>query len=113
VDADIVITSASAPAYLLTRLEIEQAMRLRRNRPLCVVDLGVPRNVEPGAGTLENVYAFDVDDLHGVVAHVHRERQQAVEASRRIIDQKAAQFLAWWQEEVQCAPSGSAPVAAP
>ena len=112
--ADIVITSTSAPSWLLSGRDMEAAMRQRHQRPLCLVDLGVPRNIDPAAGALENVYLFNIDDLQGLVAHAHRERQQAVQASQRIIDQKVGYFLTWWQEEIiGCAPSSSEPAAVP
>lgn len=120
-DADIVITSTSAPAYLISHQDVEQAMRYRHQRPLCIIDLGVPRNIEPEVGTLENVYRFDVDDLQGVVAHAHRERQHAVNESQQIINRKVDHFLAWWraqsgalgESEPACGVSPSAPAAAP
>jgi glutamyl-tRNA reductase len=111
--ADIVITSTSAPAYLLSRAQVSAAMRARHQRPLCLIDLGVPRNVDPRAGELENVYLFDVDDLQGLVEHTHRERRQALDQSQRIVDEKVDRFLAWWHEEMTgCAPSCSQPAAA-
>ncbi|MBI4342820.1 MAG: glutamyl-tRNA reductase [Candidatus Omnitrophica bacterium] len=115
--ADIAITSTSAPSWLLSREDVAAAMPQRHQRPLCLVDLGVPRNIEPSVGALENVYLFNIDDLQGLVEHAHRERQQAVQASQRIIDQKVGHFLTWWQEEVAggvpCVPSCSGPAAAP
>jgi glutamyl-tRNA reductase len=112
-EADIVITAASAPRHLLDRVEVEQTMRARRQRPLCVVDLGVPRNVEPSVGGLENVYLFDVDDLRGLLDHHHEQREAAAAAADVIVDEKVTQFLAWWEAEVRgCAPSPSALAAA-
>ena len=66
-EADIIISSTAAPAYLLTRSDMAAAMHSRRHRPLCIVDLGVPRNVDPSIGGLENVYLFNIDDLQGMV----------------------------------------------
>lgn len=97
--ADIIITSTSAPSYLLTREDVAVAMPARRQRPLCIMDLGVPRNVEPAVGGLENVYLFDVDDLQGVVHHAQGEREQAVQASQEILNQKVNRFLEWWHVE--------------
>ena len=95
VDADIVITSASAPGALITRAQMAELMPHRRNRPLCLVDLGVPRNVEPSVGQSENVYLFDIDDLQGLVTHHHAQRQQAIAQSQQIIERKVHHFLAW------------------
>jgi glutamyl-tRNA reductase len=98
-EADIIITSTSAPVFLLRREELAAAMRQRHQRPLCIVDLGVPRNVEPSIGTLENVYLFNVDDLQTLVRHHHGERQRALGESEDIINRKVDLFLAWWQSE--------------
>ena len=99
VDADILITSTSAPGWLLTREMVAAAMPARRRRLLCIVDLGVPRNVEPGVGTVENVFLFNVDDLEGLVAHASHERAEAVQASELILARKVEHFLSWWQTE--------------
>ena len=112
--ADIVITSTSAPGLLVSRAEVASWMPQRRHRPLCLIDLGVPRNVEPSVGELENVYLFDIDDLQGLVTHHHGQRQQAVAESQAIIQQKVSHFLAWRnQERAGCEPSSSALAAAP
>lgn len=111
---DIVISSTNAPSHLLHRADVASAMRARRKRPLCLVDLGVPRNVEPAVAGLENVYLFNVDDLQGLVDHSHQERRQALEQSQAIIDHKVDRFLSWWRKEASpCVPSSSGLVAAP
>ena len=118
--ADIVITSTSAPSCFLTAQDVAAAMHQRGQRPLCLVDLGVPRNIEAAVGVLDNVYLFNIDDLQGLVEHAHRDRQQAVQASQRIIDHKVVQFFSWWQQEIAggaereaCVPSSLGPAAAP
>ncbi len=102
-EADIVITSTSAPHLVLTRAEIARAMHARHQRPLCIVDLGVPRNVESGVGGLENVYLFNVDDLQGLVEHQHEQRRKAAHEAQAIVDQKVGHFLSWWHEECRMA----------
>lgn len=98
-EVDIVVSSTSAPAYLLTRGTIAAAMPLRRQRPLYLVDLGVPRNIDPEAGGLENIYLFDLDSLQGLVERSARSRDQALEQSQAIIDRKVSLFLAWWRND--------------
>lgn len=111
-EADILISSTSAPGVLLTRDNVAVAMRARHQRPLCIVDLGVPRNIEPSVGDLENVYLFDVDDLQGLVERHRRERQRVAQEAQVIVDQKVSHFLSWWQDEVvECAGWSSAPAA--
>lgn len=105
-EADIVITSTAAPAYLVGRAAVVAAMHTRHQRPLCLIDLGVPRNVEPATAGLDNAYVFDIDDLEGLVQHSHQERQRALSASQAIIDQKVDRFLAWWQDEARMAGGG-------
>ena len=110
--ADIVITSTAAPSYVFSRAEVAKIMPARQHRPMCVVDLGVPRNIEPAVGELENVYLFDIDDLEGLVVSRHEERQQASAQARAILNEKVARFMAWRQEECQPSKlSSSAPVA--
>ena len=102
-DADIIMTSTSAPTFLIRRDELALAMRERHHRPLCIIDLGVPRNVEPSVTGLENVYLFNIDDLEGLAHQSRCERERALGESEAIIAQKVAGFLTWWQEE--CGPS--------
>ncbi len=98
-EVDIVICSTSSTNPVLSRDILAQAMHNRHQRPLCLIDLGVPRNVEPSVGSLENVYLFNVDDLQGLAAHHHEARVQAVGEAQRIIDHKVNHFLDWWHGE--------------
>ena len=102
--ADIVISSASVAAPLLTRDHVAAAMPRRHQRALCLVDLGVPRNIDPAVGALDNVYLFNIDDLQGLVDRSAREREQALRASQAILDEKVDRFLAWWSREAFAAP---------
>ena len=113
-EADILISAAATPSYLVSPQDVEVAMRLRHHRPLCFVDLGVPRNVDPQVGSLENVYLFDVDDLQDIVERTHAVRREAVEASEAILRCKVEHFLAWWDKErMGCVPAFSEVVEAP
>ncbi|MBW1806002.1 MAG: NAD(P)-binding domain-containing protein, partial [Deltaproteobacteria bacterium] len=64
-EVDIVITSTSATDFVITRDQIKNALKKRRNRPLFLIDIAVPRDVEPNVNDLENVYLYDIDDLKG------------------------------------------------
>ncbi|HEX9780719.1 MAG TPA: glutamyl-tRNA reductase [bacterium] len=109
---DILITAASSPG-LVTAWQLARVMRARRGRLLCVIDLGVPRNVEPGAGALEHVYMFNVDDLNGFLARQAAEHDGAIERSQALLIEKASRFLAWWHAERDaCGSWSSAPAAA-
>ena len=107
VETDIVIASTSAPAYLISQADVAQALHARRQRPLCIVDLGVPRNIDPAVAQLDNVYLFDIDDLQGLVNHHHQEREQATLQARTIIEQKAGHFVSWLKTEGQLIQAGS------
>lgn len=105
-EVDIMVISTSASAAMLGYDDITSIVRARHQRPLCLVDLGVPRNVDPTVGAIEQVHLFDVDDLQGQVEHAHQGRQQALDHSQIIIEQKLDSFLSWWQQEVAaCVPS--------
>ena len=107
--ADIVMTCVAVPGFILSKADVAAVMPSRRQRPLCLIDLGVPSNIDPSIGQLENVYLFDLDDLQGLIAHHHQRRQQAVEQSREILNQKVERFLQWWSKEHgPCASSSSA-----
>ena len=112
-DADIVMTSTSASTCLLSRELVTSAMRQRHQRPLCLIDLGVPRNIDPGVGAVDHVYLFNVDDLQGLVEHSQRQRLQALGPAHAILEYKVNQFLTWWREEAAgCAIDSSSEVVA-
>src|SRR5204863_456318 len=75
--ADLVIAAASGGEFLLTRPAVEEAMRERRHRPMFLIDLAVPRALDPAANQLDNVYLYDIDDLEGVVARNRGARARA------------------------------------
>ena len=93
-DADVVICSTAAPHYVLTRDHLRDALRRRRSAPLLVIDIAVPRNVDPAAAELDNVFLYDIDDLESVVSRNRSEREQAVTEAFAIIERHAAAFLA-------------------
>jgi glutamyl-tRNA reductase len=82
--ADILICAATAPGVLVSRPQVE-AWAASRPRPLFVIDLGVPRNVDRAAGRVAEVYLYDIDDLEGVVAANRRAREREVERARALI----------------------------
>jgi glutamyl-tRNA reductase len=113
-DADIVISSTATPAPLLGKEVAAAAMRARHQRPLCIVDLGVPRNIDPDAASLENLYLFNVDDLQGIVERSQHMRQAAMGEALAIVDRKVERFVGWWSQEVAaCVPSCSGLAEAP
>jgi glutamyl-tRNA reductase len=87
--ADILICAASAPGLLVTRADVERWVGARP-RPLCVIDLGVPRNVEPALARLPDVYLYDVDGLEGIVEQNRRARAQEMERAEALIAEAVA-----------------------
>jgi len=93
--SDIVITATGAAAPILTRARVEAVMRPRRNRPLFIIDIAMPRDVEAAVGLIENVYLYNIDDLQQVVSDTQAQRAGAVEAARKIVDEQLEDFVTW------------------
>ena len=94
--ADIVLTSTAAPHAVVTWERVAPAIARRGGRPLCILDLAVPRDVEPAVGQLENVFLYDIDDLQAVAAHSAADRHQEVPAAERIVTDEVDRFWAWY-----------------
>jgi glutamyl-tRNA reductase len=90
---DIVVSSTSAPHYILDRAKLEPLMKLRRNRPLLLIDIAVPRDIEPEVNFLENVYLYNIDDLQAIANDYLTQRQQEVLRCEQIIREKAESVL--------------------
>jgi glutamyl-tRNA reductase len=91
---DIVISSTAAPHYVLDRARLGPLMRPRRNRPLLLIDIAVPRDVEPEVNFLENVYLYNIDDLQAIADGYLRQRQQEIARCEGIICEQATELLA-------------------
>jgi glutamyl-tRNA reductase len=92
-EMDIVLTSSGAPEYLLTKEDLRQVLKRRHNRPVFLIDIAVPRNVDPAANDLENVYLYDIDDLGREVAENRVARQREAEEAEKIIDEEIDRLL--------------------
>jgi glutamyl-tRNA reductase len=92
---DLVICATSAPQPLLRRADVETAVRGRRGRPLLLVDLGVPRDVEPSVRDLPAAFLYDVDDLEAVVAESLAGRRQEAVRAEALVAEEAERFRAW------------------
>ncbi|HSR29866.1 MAG TPA: glutamyl-tRNA reductase, partial [Anaerolineae bacterium] len=95
--SDIVVSSTSAPHAILRPETVTAAMHMRRNRPLFLIDIAVPRDVDPAVGKLSNVFLYDIDDLQRVVAANLEQRRREVPRVQEIIQQEATEFLAWFK----------------
>lgn len=92
-EADIVLASSGAPEYLLHKDEMHRVLERRRNRPMFVIDIAVPRNVAPEVNELENVYLYDIDDLGRAVEQNRHARAMEAEQAEQIIDAEIARLL--------------------
>ena len=91
---DIVISSTSAPHYVLDRPRLEPLMKLRKNRPLLLVDIAVPRDIEPEVNFLQNVYLYNIDDLQAIADDYLKMRREEIARCELIIAEKASGVLA-------------------
>src|SRR3990170_3712144 len=96
-EADIVITATGANVPIISRQLVDTAMRPRRHRPLFVIDIAVPRDVDPAAGDLEQVFLYNIDDLQAVVAESLSKRTAEIEQAERIVAQEVDRFRTWMQ----------------
>ena len=94
--ADVVLCSTAAPHAVVTWDRVAGPIGRRGRRPLCVLDLAVPRDVEPAVGQLENVFLYDIDDLQAVAAQAAEGRRAEVPAAERIVDEEVEQFYGWY-----------------
>src|SRR5690606_22759328 len=84
--ADIVITCTASPVPVLGKGVVERALKKRRHKPIFMVDIAVPRDIEPEVGKLQDVYLYTVDDLHEAIEENVRQRQEAARQAEAIID---------------------------
>jgi glutamyl-tRNA reductase len=94
---DIVVSSTAASLPILGKGLVERALRARRRRPMFMVDLAVPRDIEPEADELDDVFLYTVDDLAQIVADNRDARRSAVEQAEVIIETQVGQFMRWMQ----------------
>jgi len=95
VRADIVISSTASQLPILGKGAIESALKQRKHRPVFMVDLAVPRDIEPEASTLQDIYLYTVDDLKSVVDKNLRGRELAAEAAQEIVNLEVTMFDRW------------------
>jgi glutamyl-tRNA reductase len=93
--SDIVITATGASAPILTKARIEAVMRPRRSRPLFIIDIAVPRDVEAAAGEIEQVFLYNIDDLQQAVRENMARRSSEVTRAEAIVDEELEKFGSW------------------
>ena len=96
--ADIVISSTSAPHYVIHADQVKEAIKHRRGNPMFLIDIAVPRNIEPEIANIDNVYLYNIDDLQSVVSQNIDERNREVEKCRVLIEEEVEHFMARLEE---------------
>ena len=94
--ADIIITSTAAPTFIIQKEMMEKAIQKRKNKPIFLIDIAVPRDIAPEVNELENVYLYDIDDLQNVVNANMEERQKEAENAMDIIKHEVTKFNNWF-----------------
>ncbi|MGC9140743.1 MAG: glutamyl-tRNA reductase [Caldimicrobium sp.] len=97
-EADIVISSTGAPGFILTKKFLSSLLKPRKYRPLFIIDIAVPRDVEPEVNELENVYLFDIDDLKEVVEENLKARKKEALRAKAIIEEEVLKTKRWLSE---------------
>ena len=95
IKADIVISSTGAPGFVLTKDQVKRTMRPRRHRLLFLIDIAVPRDIDPQVNDIENVYLYDIDDLKGVVEENKEQRAREAKKAERMVEVEVLKFLSW------------------
>jgi glutamyl-tRNA reductase len=93
--ADVVISSTSASGWILERAQVERVLPLRKGRPLFLIDLAVPRDLEPAIHELDGCYLYDIDDVQAVVAETLAGRRREAERAEAIVAGEAERFREW------------------
>jgi glutamyl-tRNA reductase len=94
-DVDVLLCSTASPVPVVTVARVRDSVIARGDRPLCVLDIALPRDVEAAVGELDNVFLYDLDDLRAAAAANLERREENVPAAQRIIDQEAQKFWDW------------------
>jgi glutamyl-tRNA reductase len=94
-EADIVITSTGSPRPILSKAQVRTATPPSRTRPLFMIDIAVPRDVDPKAGELEQVFLYNIDDLQAIVRENLEKRGSEVGRAEQIVDEEAQKFTVW------------------
>lgn len=93
--ADIVISSTGASDLILRKEDVKPIMRQRKHRPLFLIDIAVPRDLDPKINDFDNVYLFDIDDLQNVIEVNKSERRKEADKAERIVTEETLKFTQW------------------
>lgn len=94
-EADMIISSTASQLPILGKGAVESALKSRKHRPMFMVDIAVPRDIEPEVGALSDVYLYTVDDLHEVIEEGRQSREEAAEQAQEIIENQVEHYMGW------------------
>jgi glutamyl-tRNA reductase len=95
INTDILICSTGAPVFVLLKEHMQKAMKARKQKPVFLIDISVPRNIDPAINDMDNVYLYNVDDLNDVVDTNKQERQKEAEKAEEIVEEEIETFKKW------------------
>lgn len=96
-EADIIVTSTGATGYLITPEIVATSLKRRRNRLLLMVDIAVPRDIDPRVGKMENVYLFDMDDLQDIADENMKIRKGEAKKAEKIVEEETLRYMTWFK----------------
>jgi glutamyl-tRNA reductase len=96
-DADVVVTATSSPEPIITRAMLTDVVHARAGRPLVIVDIASPRDVDPGARDIPELFLYDLDSLQSIVEQNRRAREKEVPKAERILQKEVNHFLEWYR----------------
>lgn len=96
---DVVVSSTASPLPIIGKGMVERALKARRNQPMLLVDIAVPRDIEPEVGKLANAYLYSVDDLHAIIQSNLAQRKAAAVQAESIVQQESTNFMAWLRSQ--------------
>ncbi|MEW5974862.1 MAG: glutamyl-tRNA reductase [Acidobacteriota bacterium] len=103
--ADIIISSTGSPTFILTRSDGERIIQLRRNRPVFIIDIAVPRDVDPEINKVTNIFLYDIDDLRNVIDANLKQRQREAQFAEEIVRQEVEAFVSQASYQSDLAPT--------
>ncbi|MDR0219690.1 MAG: glutamyl-tRNA reductase [Enterobacteriaceae bacterium] len=98
-EADIVISSTASPLPIIGKGMVERALKLRRNKPMLLIDIAVPRDIEPDVEKLSDVYLYSVDDLQTIIQQNLAQRKAAAVVAEDIVQQESLHFMDWLRSQ--------------
>ncbi|RJX24739.1 MAG: glutamyl-tRNA reductase [Dethiobacter sp.] len=97
--SDVIICATNAPHYIITLEKLAPILEEKKTRPQLIIDLGVPRNVEPAVDSLEGVYLYNLDDLESLIAENIRAREQEAKKAGIIVNDQVVDFIRWYRRQ--------------